>query len=347
MRAAMLETPGSMVIRDVADPTPAPGGVVVRVAACAVCGTDVRIFNHGHHRIELPAVIGHEIAGAVAEVGAGVEGFAVGDPVVLSPPGWSCEVCRLCLRGQQNLCEERQALSYEYPGGFADLVAVPAALVRNGSLHHIPAGTDPAHVAIAEPLACCVNGQQQVRRRPDDRVLIVGGGPIGVMHSELVRAHGADSVAIADMAPERLALLEDLGVTAIDARDDAADRIREWCNGGPDVTIVCASSPSAYELAFETAGRCGHVLLFAGLPKDRQVLDVNMNVIHYRQLAWYGSFGSTAEQGRRALELLATRQVDAETLVTHRFGLDEIPTAMAAAQALTGLKVVVEPGASS
>lgn len=347
MRAAMLEAPRHMAIREVPDPVPESGGVVLKVRACAICGTDVRIYNHGHKRITLPAIIGHEIAGTVVSVGAGVTTFAPGDTIALSPPGWSCGVCRTCRRDQENLCGDRQALSYEYPGGFAEYVAVPAPLVNNGSLHSIVESADFAHAAIAEPMACCINGQQQVRWRPDDRVLIIGGGPIGIMHSELVRARGAESVAMIDVAEQRLEMIrENLpGVVAIDGRENAAEKIREWSDGdGPDVVIVCTSSASAYTLAFEVAGRCGQVLLFAGLPKDGSVMQVDMNEIHYRQLAWYGSFGSTPQQGAEALNLLMSGKVSPARIVTHRFPLDEIGVAIETAQSLDGLKIVIQPG---
>lgn len=347
MRAAVLEQPRIMTVRERAEPKVEPGGVVLRVGACAICGTDLRIFNYGHHRITLPAVIGHEIAGTVAEVGRGVEGYKVGERVVLSPPGWSCGTCRACKRGNENLCEDRRALSYEFPGGFAEYVAIPPPLVRNGSLHRIPDGVDLAHVAITEPLACCVNGQDQVRWRPDDRVLILGGGPIGMMHAELVRARGAESLAMADLSDERLRMVRSLeDVVAIDGRDPARaeEEVRSWSDGyGPDVVIVAASAPAAYHQAFNLVGRGGQVLLFAGLPKDKQVLEVNMNLIHYRQLAWCGSFGSTPAHGKMALDLLLSGKVSAERLVTHRFTLGNVPEAVAVAGALVGLKVVVEP----
>ncbi len=347
MRAAMLEAPRTMAIRNVSDPVPEAGGVILKVGACAICGTDVRIYNHGHKRITLPAIIGHEIAGTVVAIGANVTTYAPGDLVALSPPGWSCGVCRNCRRGQENLCGDRQALSYEYPGGFAEYVAVPAPLVTNGSLHPIAESTDLAHAAITEPLACCINGQQQVHWRPDDRVLIIGGGPIGIMHSELVRARGAESVAIIDVAEPRLSMIRQNlpDVVAIDGRENAVERIRDWSNGdGPDVVIVCTSSASAYSLAFETAGRCGQVLLFAGLPKDGSVLQVDMNAIHYRQLAWYGSFGSMPQQGAEALRLLTSGKVNPARIVTHRFPLAEIGAAMETAQSLSGLKIVIQPG---
>jgi len=349
MRAALLEQPRIITIAELPEPAPEAGGVVLRVGACAICGTDLRIYAHGHHRVALPAVIGHEIAGTISAMGEGVKGFAIGDRVVLSPPGWSCGECRICRRAegrQENLCERRNALAYEYPGGFAEYVAVPAPLVRNGSLHTLPPEADFAEVAITEPLACCVNGQDQMRWRPDDRVLIIGGGPIGMMHAELVRARGAEALAMADLSDERLHIIGSLGdVTPIDGRDPAAEEhIRTWSGGyGPDVVIVATSAPAAYHTAFSVIGRGGQVLLFAGLPKDKQVLEVNMNLIHYQQLAWYGSFGSTPAHGAQALELLLSRSVNPARLVTHRFGLEDLPAAMAVAGALVGLKVVVQP----
>jgi len=347
MRAATLDALRTVVVRDLPQPEAEPGGIVLRVRACAICGTDLRIFNHGHERVTLPAVIGHEIAGTVSSIGKGVTGYKPGDAVVLSPPGWSCGACRICRRGDENLCQQREAISYERPGGFAEHVAIPPPLVRNGSLHGVPDGTDPALVAITEPLACCVNGQDQVRWRPDDRVLIIGAGPIGMMHAELVHARGAESLAFVEVSNERLRMIGGLGdVTAIDGRDRAqADQaIASWSGGfGPDVVIVATSAPAAYHQAFDVVGRGGQVLLFAGLPKDKQVLEVNINLIHYRQLAWHGSFGSTPAHGARALALLLSKKVNAERLITHRFGLAALPEAIAVASALVGLKVVVEP----
>jgi len=291
-------------------------------------------------------VIGHEIAGHVEAVGPGVDGYSAGESVVLSPPGWSCGECRICLRGQENLCGSRRALSYEFPGGLAEYVAVPAALVSNGSVHKAPTGTDMASVSIAEPLACCINGQEQLRRRPDDRVLIVGAGPIGMMHLELVRAYGAEAVAMADVSDERLRIAASSGdVDVFDARSaDLAQQVADWSDGyGPDVAIVAASSPEACGTAFSVVGRCGQVLLFAGLPKDRQMLEVDMNDLHYRQIACYGCFGSTPAQGDEALRLLVSGDVDPARLVTHRYGLESIGEAIEVAGALTGLKVVALP----
>ena len=349
MKAAVYMEPGCLAINDVDDPVPGPGGLVLDVDACAICGTDLRIYRHGHHRISPPAIIGHEIAGSVAALGEGVTGWRVGDHVVLAPPAWSCGSCRACLGGKENLCEHRRALAYELPGGFAEKVAVPAPLVAGGCLHSLPEGTDPAIAAITEPLACCINGQKHLNMKADARAIVIGAGPIGLMHALLLKGKGVREIGIIDKLAVRIDRVT--GSDSFMAFDGGnaglADQVSAWSGGcGADLVVVAASSPDAYRSAFELVGRGGAVLLFAGLPFSQQEMLIDMNMIHYKELALYGSFASMPDQSREALETLTTGPPEFADLVTHSFPLDGIEEAFRTAGSLEGLKVVVRPRTS-
>ena len=346
MKAAVFLEPGRLVVTDRDDPVPEPGGLVLRIEACALCGTDLRVFRHGHRRISPPAIIGHEIAGTVAELGEGVSGYQEGDLVVLAPPAWSCGSCRRCLRGRENLCEQRRALAYELPGGLAEKAAIPEPLVSGGCLHHVPLGTDPAEVAVAEPLACCINGQSRLAAPADARAVVIGAGPIGLMHALLLKARGLKNIAVADSVISRLERAGAIeGLRPVNIGTGVFSDQAGCGSDGADLVIVAASSGDAYRSAFEIVGRGGEVLLFAGLPASEQEMAIDMNRIHYKELAWYGSFASMPEQGREALRLLTTGPPEFSRLVTHRFPLDDVEEAFRAAGSLEGLKVVVQPGA--
>ena len=346
MEAAFFDGPKQMRLGSAPDPKANPGEVVLKVGACAVCGTDVRIWRSGHHRISPPAIISHEIAGTVERLGDGVDSVEIGDRVVLSPPAWSCGDCYHCVNGLENLCPERTGLSYERAGGFAQSVVVPAPLVASGALNHISDGLGFDEAAIVEPLACCINGQSQFTISRDDVALIIGVGPIGLMHAALLRSANISKVIVSDVSEQRLAAarLRDVDVVIDAANEPITDRVLELTDGrGADLVVVAVSAKQGYQTAFSVAAKGAKLLLFAGLPKGEDQILFDMNQVHYRQWTILGSYGSSVDQGRKALALLESRTIDPADLVTHRFGLGNIAQAFEVAESLDGLKIVVTP----
>ena len=190
MKATLFEAVDKMSVKDIPVPEVRPGTILLRIHACAVCGTDVKIYHHGHRLIVPPRVTGHEISGEIAEVGDGVEGYAKGDRVAVAP-AIPCGECRYCLRGIQGMCDNLTAMGYHYDGGFAEYCLLPEIAVRNRCVNKIPDGVSYEEAAIAEPLACCINAQELCNVSLGHSVVVIGSGPIGWSGSAQCRSTSA------------------------------------------------------------------------------------------------------------------------------------------------------------
>ena len=344
MKAAVFEGPERMSVKQVPRPECRMGEVLVKVKACAVCGTDIRIYYHGQKNVIPPHIIGHEIAGIVAEVGEGVSDYEADEPATLVT-SVGCGKCKYCQMGYVNLCPSGKALGYFYSGGFAQYIAVPREAVRQESVLKLPQGISFEEASIVEPLSCCINGQDYLKIEPGDTVAIFGAGPIGRMHAELARAGGASRIILIDLSPQRLQLARDC--SSIDCivdveREDPVEKILELTQGeGADVAIVACSSGKAQQQALQIAAKKGRVSFFAGLSKQNSTIELDSNIIHYKEISVFGAFASYREQYLRALELISSGKVKAMGLITHRFPLDRIVEAIETAKSGIGLKVVI------
>ena len=345
MRVARLHAPGDLRLEDAPVPEAGPGDLVIRAGSCSTCGTDAKIFRFGHHHISLPRVLGHEVAGEVTEVGAGVDGWMVGDrvQVIAAIPDGTCHFCR---RGQQTVCEDLESIGYQYDGGFAEFMRVPAKVLVVDGVNRIPDHVPFEQASLTEPLACVLNGQELAQVGPGDAVVVLGAGPIGCLHVRLARARGASLVAIADVNAGRLDLAARAEPDAsIDSsKEDAIDAVRKLTDGrGADVVITATGVGSAQEQALEMAALRGRVSLFGGLPKDDSVIRFDSNLVHYRELSVFGAYGSAPRHNREALQLIADGRVRVDDLITHRVPLEDVHRAIEIVIAGAGLKVVVEP----
>lgn len=346
MLAATFHEPGDLRLTEIDEPSAGPRELKLRMRACATCGTDAKIFHHGHHRLDPPQVIGHELAGEVTEVGADVDGWAVGDrvQVIAAVP---CGTCAFCTSGRMTVCPNQTSMGYQYPGGFAEYMVVPEQVLSVGGVNRIPEGVSYAEASVTEPLACALNAQELARVGAGDVVVVMGAGPIGCMHVRLARARGAARVFLIDINADRLALSADRVEpdAAIDgSRDDAVDAVRKLTDGmGADVIITAAPSGQAQMDAIEMAAPQGRVSFFGGLPKDKPEITVDSNVVHYRELFLIGANGSSPEHNTRALGLIASGEVPVADLITHRLPLDQVRDAIDAVTSGEAIKVVIEP----
>jgi L-iditol 2-dehydrogenase len=209
MKVARFYAPGDVRLEDVPEPVAGPKEVKIRVRNCSTCGTDLKIFRNGHPNMTPPAVMGHEIAGEVVEVGSEVVGgWKAGDrvQVIAAVP---CGECRQCKRNRMSICENQTSVGYQYPGGFAEYLIVPHEVLKVDGLNRIPDGVGFDEASVAEPLACVINGQRLAGVGTGDVVVVVGAGPIGCLHVRLAKAHGASRVILADLSLERLKLSAD------------------------------------------------------------------------------------------------------------------------------------------
>jgi L-iditol 2-dehydrogenase len=345
MRVAKLYAPGDLRVEEAPVPEAGSGGLTIRVRSCSTCGTDAKIFHHGHHHISLPRVLGHEIAGEVAEVGSGVEGWSPGDrvQVIAAIP---CGACYYCRRGQETVCEDLESMGYQYDGGFAEFMRVPRRVLDRDGVNRIPEHVPFEEASLTEPLACVLNGQEIAGVAEGDVVVILGAGPIGCLHVRLARARGAEKVILADVNQTRLDLAARAqpDVMINGATEDPVDAVRKLTDGrGADVVITATGAGQAQEQALEMAARRGRISLFGGLPRDNPIIRFDSNLVHYQELFVLGAYGSAPHHNREALGLISSGAVPVGDLITHRLPLDEVHRAIDTVTKGDGLKVVIQP----
>lgn len=344
MKAAVLEAVGVMKVKDIPQPKCGEDEVVIKVAACAVCGTDVKVYHHGHKHIRPPRVTGHEISGTVVEVGKNVSGLKSGDRVAVAP-AVPCGECRYCRRGAQGMCDNLLAIGYQWDGGFAEYMAVPARAVRTGCVNKVPDNMSLEEAAIAEPLACCINAQELAWVGLGQSVVVIGAGPIGCFHVQLARANGATRVFLVDISAERLAMSRIVSPDAsIDgSAGDPIKAVMDLTDGnGADVVITACSSGKAQEQALQMVAKRGVVNFFGGLPKDKPYIQFDSNLTHYREFYVIGNHGSSPQHNQLAINLIAAGKINAKQLISHRFSIDETLEGIATTEKAKGLKVIVK-----
>ncbi|MCL6092132.1 MAG: alcohol dehydrogenase catalytic domain-containing protein [Actinobacteria bacterium] len=347
MRALVYRGAGSLVLEKRPRPEPGDGEVLVRVDACSICGTDLKIAA-GTHRAYLGGagrVPGHEVAGTVAEVGTGAH-VSAGERVFVAP-NYGCGTCSACQRGQVNLCENGpRAIGMTDDGGFAEYLLVPRPMVAQGNLLCIGGDVDHGAIALVEPLACALRGSRACRIGEGDIVLVYGAGPVGLLHVALARLAGAAAVIVCEPSSKRRERALAWGASS--AHDDNVAELKEALRdvsapSGADAIVVAAPAATAQAEALELARAGGRVNLFAGLPRGRSRVELDTNLIHYKELVVTGTTASTNDNCRSALDLVIKGRVDTGALIEARLGLDSAAEAFELARSGRALKVVIEP----
>ncbi len=347
MLSAQVESLGQMRLVEKPIPVPGDNSLLIKVEACAICGSDVRIFRRGDSRARYPIVIGHEIAGTVVKVGKNVKGLSEGDRVCAAP-GHGCGECRYCRTGHSNVCiNPCPSIGYASDGGFAQYMVPPPNVVKLGFVNRIPDGVSFDHASMSELLACCLNAQENTPVREGDVVLIIGAGPAGCMMIELSRSKGPKKIILTLRSRQRLEAARRFSPDRIVAagEENLPQAVMEETEGvGADVIFVCAPAKEAQEQALELLAPRGRLNLFGGLPKDNCFITTNADSIHYKELFVGGASSSLARQNREALELIAAGYVHAERYITHTFPLEQINLAFENVERRSAIKVVIHPG---
>lgn len=345
MRAIVYRGPGQVALETVPVPPCGDAEIRVRVDACAVCGTDLKSFVHGNPKIAPPRVIGHEFTGLIDTVGEGVQGFAVGDRIVMAT-SLSCGQCAYCQRGWANLCADMAAMGFQFEGGMAERMAVPERALRNGHVVKVPAGVEPEHAALAEPVSCAVNAMGNCGLEPGDTVVVVGAGPMGIINACVARELGAARLIVAEINPARLARCEAFGFDLLvnPASTDLSEAVKAATGSlGADVAIVAAPAAEPQEQAIGLVRKRGTVCLFASLPKGHSQLTIDSRPLHYNELRVVGTSDSTPAQVARAVELIAGGRLPMARLATHVLDLAEIRRAYDLMRSGESLRVVLTP----
>lgn len=347
MLAAVYYGPNDLRVEERPVPEIGSGEALLKVLSTGICGTDLRIW-HGSHRKYTPGTIripGHEVVGDIVEVGADVKGLQVGQRVLMAP-NMGCGHCRQCISGNNNLCINYDAPGITFDGSFAEYLRVPSAAILQGNLIPISKEVDPTAAALIEPFACVLRGQDALHIQPGESVLVVGAGPIGIMHVMLAQLRGAGVVIVSELIPERAAQAREIGADRVVNPDeeDLAAVINELTDGaGVDVAIVAAPSQKAQEMAVELAATGGRINFFGGLPKDHPIIQLNSNLVHYKELIVTGTTACSTLDCHRAAAIVNSGRIDLSGLIGARFSLDEVTEALSVAESGKVLKVVLEP----
>jgi len=346
MKAIVYHAPQDIRVDDLPDPTCGDDELLVNVDACAVCGTDLKTFNHGNPRITPPLTMGHEFTGVIAQVGSKAVGdFAVGERVVMAT-SISCGKCFYCSRGWTNLCVSLAPMGFTYPGGMAEKVVIPALALENGHVVRTPPDMAAQHAALAEPVSCAVNSIGQCDLEEGATVLVLGAGPLGLMNACVARALGAGKIILSEISPSRLAQAQGFGIDVLinPMEEDLTERVMAETDGlGADIAIVAAPAAQPQEQAIHLVRKRGTVVLFASLPKDNCTLQMDSRAIHYAELRVVGTSDSTAKHVETAIELLASGRVPADKLATHLLPIDQVHQAFELMKSGEALRVVVQP----
>jgi len=345
MKALLLSSYKNLELADLPAPSPAPDEVLIRVAACGICGSDVHGYDGSSGRRIPPIVMGHEAAGVIAAVGTAVKTFASGDRVTFDSTVY-CGECPNCHRGNVNLCDRRQVLGvscgdYRRAGAFAEFVAVPARI-----LYRLPDNFPFAEAAMLEAVAVAIHGVNLAQLAPDSTALVVGAGTIGILTLQALRAAGCSKVFVTDVDTQRLALAKKLGATEILLSDDSllARILERTSNEGVDVALECVGRNETVAASIDATRKGGTVVLVGNIAPN---VNLPLQKVVTRQIRLQGSCASAGEYPQ-AIEWMASGKIQVKPLITAIAPLEEGPRWFERLHAREPnlLKVVLTPNAS-
>ena len=320
MKIARYYSVNDVRIEEVPIPTIGAGELLVRVAACGVCGSDVMDW---YTERKAPAVLGHEPAGVVAAVGAGVTAFKEGDRVFMHHHV-PCFVCHYCRRGFYSNCQTFRDTHLD-PGGFAEFVRVPALNVERDVLK-LPDSMSFEVATFIEPVGTTIRGLERARLHQGDSVAIVGAGLTGLLFTQLARLWGGAPITVLDLQDWRLHYAQRMGAdrTVNPGKEDAVVAVQQMTEGrGADVVFVCAASIPAIEQGMRLCARGGTLLIFAPPPPDAR-LAVSPHDILFQELTITGTYSTVPGETRLALDLIKGGRIKVEEMITHRLGLEDV-----------------------
>jgi L-iditol 2-dehydrogenase len=342
MLAAVFYAPNKIILQQV--PIALRQAIMLKVSACAVCGYDVRVFRNGHRKVSPPVILGHELCGQI-QSDVRIDGIMMkaGSRVAVCPL-IPCLDCPYCQGNKYNLCINLKEIGSTLNGGFAQYVAIPEQVIKIGGLVPVPESLTDEEAALLEPLACCLNSFSRIAPvAKTSSVVIIGDGPMGLIHLQLFKRLSSSRIAIVGKVPSRMEKASVMGADAVFSYSDrtVAD-ILDFAGAcsGPNTVVIATSNPDAFELAIKIAGRNCKINVFAGMPSGQTfVLDANW--LHYNQISITGSFSSTPAMLSEAARIVSEKTIDLSAIVTHKYSLEKIEKAIEATEKYYGLRAVI------
>ncbi|ABO51756.1 Alcohol dehydrogenase GroES domain protein [Desulforamulus reducens MI-1] len=344
MKAFLLEQANNLVLKTIEIPRCKAGEVLVKVAACGICRTDMKSYRLGHRDLHLPRILGHEIAGTVVEIGAGVTEVHCGERVQVSP-GLPCGVCPNCLTGLNHLCPNIEIMGFHYDGGFAEYVLIPSKGVKAKVLNKLPDHFPIELAALTEPLACCINIQESMDIGSGDTIIIFGAGPVGILNAKLAKLRGAKNIAIFDVNKKRLHQAAGFAFCHLfnPLEQDPVKVVRELTDGtGAEAVIPCCPDIAAFRQGLSILRKRGKFGFFSGLVGEHAVSVGELNNFHYKEIRLFGAYGCSSEHNKKALLLLSSGMLEVDNLITKIIPLEDIKEGLRMVEKLAELKIVVK-----
>ncbi len=345
-RVAVWDSPGNLILKESEIPSLKNGEVLLKVEACAICGSDLRILKHGNPRVASGQIVGHEISGTICKVAGSNSAWKVGDRVAVGADV-PCGNCVYCNSGKPNCCDTNFAIGHQFEGGFTDYMVLNQLTLEQGPVRILANTTDFDSAALAEPLACCINGYERGFMASIQSVVIFGAGPIGMMLGMLAKSYKASNIILIDPNEMRLRKAIEIGAavqTLNPATCDVVESVMALTGGrGGDMIFTACPVVEVHEQAIKMVAKRGVVNLFGGLPASSRNVALQSNLIHYREAYITGSHGSTPSQHAKAVELIESGEIPVDRLITHRMSLEDINNAYKVASSGEGIKVIIKP----
>ncbi len=339
MKAAFVYGPSDLRIEDIDIPAIGKDEVLIKVKTIGVCPSDVRSYEGIYFRKmydygrDSYGLTGHEWSGEIVEVGSAVKNFSTGDRVIAETI-IPCGVCKFCRKGIANLCTDKSHILR----GYAEYLKSPAKY-----LFKIPSNVSYRAASFSEPIAVCLHANEIISPRPGDTVLIVGGGPMGLIHLQLSKLSGA-AVIVSEVVENRLKMAQEFGADVIinPGKENLSERVKDLTGGyGADGVIVATGTKSAIESAFTAISGAGTIVLFGGSYPPTKV-EIDPNLIHYQEIKITGSYDQIPIHIGRALDILSRKLINVEGLIAHSFPLSRLKEAFELVKSGEALKVFIE-----
>ncbi|QGT99459.1 hypothetical protein SYNTR_0866 [Candidatus Syntrophocurvum alkaliphilum] len=342
MKAAILESREKIVIKKLKVPECNTGELLVKVKSCGICRTDMKSFLSGQRDLKLPRILGHEVSGIIEHVGLGVKMYKKGDRVQISP-GIPCGNCEFCKKGIDNLCEAIKIMGFNYDGGFAEYILVPANGVKNGIVTIISDNISFEEASMAEPLACSINMQELLNLNNNRTVVIFGLGRLGILNAKLAKLKGSSNIIGVEKNRQRLLNAKKFEFDYIidSSKADVVKEILSLTSGkGADVVIPCCPEYEAMNTGIQVLTKRGKLGFFSGLITEN-CRNIDFNLIHYKEISVIGGYGAAIKHSKEALDFITKDSIRVSNMVTKIIGLNDIKKGIDMVKNMTELSVVI------
>jgi L-iditol 2-dehydrogenase len=348
MLAAVWYGPNDLRLENKPIPKVLPGTVLVKVKSCAICGSDLRIMGDGNPRINAPHILGHEISGEIVELGSDVINYTIGDRISTGAdvPCGNCDHCRA---GRPNCCDINFAIGYQFDGGFAEYILLNSLVVKYGPMKKFSESLLWDYAALAEPLACCINGYERAlyTKAMGGSIVIFGAGPIGLMLLMLGKNYyNADQIIIIEPSKIRREIASKLGANFVidPIKLDPVNLVMDLTKQqGANLIFTACPVVETHSQAIQMVAKRGVVNLFGGVAKTDLPITLLSNFIHYREAYITGSHGSTPTQHSLALDLIDNGIIDVSEIVSNNVPLSQIHDGFSIAASGKSGKVIINP----